>query len=130
MLSLLVNVSEMLASYLVTLAVVGPVPFFSFMPLTALIITLQGVPITPGSLGTRESLYVFFLGLVGVSEPQALSIGLLVLMLNWLRGFVGGLVLLKRNLPGANVMRVLEIVPPIFSWAAGAPGRMPPRRRK
>lgn len=104
MLSLLVNVSEMLASYLVTLAVAGPVPFFSFMPLTALIITLQGVPLTPGSLGTREGLYVFFLGLLGVSELQALSIGLLVLMLNWLRGLVGGLVLLNCKMRAMAVM--------------------------
>ncbi len=108
LLSLLVNAGVMLTSYLVTLAVAGPVPFFSFMALAALIITLQGIPITPGSLGIRESLYVFFLRLLGVSEPQALSVGLLVLVVHWLQGFMGGLVLLQQSLPEANIWKALR----------------------
>lgn len=106
-LSLLVNASLMTVSYLVTLAVAGPTPFLSFMALAVLIITLQGIPITPGSLGMREGLYVFFLGLLGISEARALSVGLLVLMLHWLQGFIGGLVLLQRSLPELDVKRAL-----------------------
>jgi uncharacterized membrane protein YbhN (UPF0104 family) len=106
-LSLLVNASLMTVSYLVTLAVAGPTPVLSFMALAVLIITLQGIPITPGSLGMREGLYVFFLGLLGIGQARALSVGLLVLMLHWLQGFIGGLVLLQRSLPELDVKRAL-----------------------
>jgi uncharacterized protein (TIRG00374 family) len=106
-LSLLVNASLMTMSYLVTLAVAGPTPFLSFMALVVLIITLQGIPITPGSLGMREGLYVFFLGLLGISRARALSVGLLILMLHWLQGFIGGLVLLQRSLAEMGVKRAL-----------------------
>jgi uncharacterized protein (TIRG00374 family) len=98
-LSVLINASVMATSYLATLAVAGPVPPLSFLVMAALIVTLQGIPITPGSLGMREGLYVFFLGLLGVSEPQALTVGLLMMMLHWMQGVIGGLVLLQRSLP-------------------------------
>jgi uncharacterized protein (TIRG00374 family) len=104
-LSALINTSVTAVSYLVTLAVAGPVPPLSFMAMATLIVTLQGIPITPGSLGVRESLYVFFLGLLGVGEPQAFTVGLFVMVLHWLQGFIGGLVLLQRSLPKAGVRR-------------------------
>jgi uncharacterized protein (TIRG00374 family) len=98
-LSVLINASVMATSYLTTLAVAGPVPLLSFLVMAALIVTLQGIPITPGSLGMREGLYVFFLGLLGVSKPQALTVGLLMMLLHWIQGVIGGLVLLQRSLP-------------------------------
>ena len=64
-----------------------------------------GVPITPGALGIREGLHVFFLGLLGVSGAQALTVGLLVTTLYWLQGLVGGLVLLSGGLPALDARR-------------------------
>jgi uncharacterized protein (TIRG00374 family) len=109
-LSVLVNSGVMAVSYLVTLAVAGPVPPLSFMAMATLIVTLQGIPITPGSLGVRESLYVFFLGLLGVSEPQAFTVSLLVMVLHWVQGFVGGLVLLQHSLPQIDAKTALARV--------------------
>ncbi len=106
-LSVLVNASVMGTSYLVTLAVAGPLPILSFLALATLIVALQGIPITPGSLGVRESLYLFFLSSLGVSEPTALTVGLLVMALGWFQGIVGGLVLLQRSLPQLNLRRAL-----------------------
>jgi uncharacterized membrane protein YbhN (UPF0104 family) len=118
-LSLLVNASLMTVSYLVTLAVVGPTPFLSFMALAVLIITLQGIPITPGSLGMREGLYVFFLGLLGISEARALTVGLLVLMLHWLQGFIGGWVLLQRSLLELDVKQALSRISSVLFPRSG-----------
>lgn len=120
-LSILVNACSVMASYLVTLAVAGPMSLLSFLAPATLIATLQGVPITPGSLGVRESLYVFLLGFLGVSEPRALTVGLLVTMLHWLQGVIGGLVLLQRCLPVAEVSGALSR---IRSALLPEPGRM------
>jgi uncharacterized membrane protein YbhN (UPF0104 family) len=98
-LSVLVNACVMSASFLVTVATAGAVSFWSFMALATLIVALQGIPITPGAIGIREGLHVFFLGLLGVTGPKALSVGLLVTGLNCLQGLLGGLLLVVKGLP-------------------------------
>ncbi len=129
-LSVLVNVSMMVASYLVTVAVAGPVPLLGFLAMAAIIVAIQGVPITPGSLGVREGLYVFFLGLLGISEPQALTVGLIVMLLYWFQGLFGGLVLLRRSLPKAKAKRLFGRIRTALSPGSArmspVPGRMSP----
>jgi riboflavin biosynthesis pyrimidine reductase/uncharacterized membrane protein YbhN (UPF0104 family) len=100
LLSAIINVCLVSASYVAALSITGSLPVLGFLFIAVLIITVQGIPITPGSLGVREGLYVFFLGFLGVSRPEALSIGLLVGGFNLLQGLVGGGVLLLRSLLG------------------------------
>lgn|GEM_PF-54099 len=99
-LSLLANACSMTAFYLSLLAVTDPVPYFTFISLVALIITLEVIPLTPGSLGIREGAYVFFLGYLGITEPNALSIALLIRVLSLSQALLGGMVLLQRALGG------------------------------
>ncbi len=97
-LSLLANFFSMSAFYLALLSLAEPVPYFSFIAFVALIVTLEIVPLTPGSLGIREGAYVFFLGYLGIAEADALGIGLLIRVLTWSLGLLGGLVLMQRGI--------------------------------
>ena len=97
-LSLLANVCSMSAFYLALVAITDPVPFLTFISLTSLIVTIEIIPLTPGSLGVREGAYVFFLGYMGINEPTALSIGLLIRFISWSQALLGGLILLQRGL--------------------------------
>lgn len=97
-LSLLANAFSMTSSYLVLLALAEPVSYFTFISISALLVTIEIIPLTPGSLGIREGAYVFFLGYLDVPEPSALSIGLLIRLLGWTQALLGGLILMQRGL--------------------------------
>lgn len=96
-LSLLANFFSMTAFYLALLAVTEPVSYFGFISIVALIVTIEAIPLTPGSLGIREGAYVFFLGYLDVPEATALSIGLLIRVLGWTQALMGGLILMQRG---------------------------------
>jgi len=97
-LSLLANACSMTAFYMALVTIIDPVPYLTFISLVSLIVTIEAVPLTPGSLGIHEGAYVFFLGYMGISQADALSIGLLIRVLNWIHALVGGVVLLGRGL--------------------------------
>lgn len=101
-LSLLANLCSMSAYYLALLAVTDPVPYLSFISIVALIVTLEAIPLTPGSLGVREGAYVFFLGFLEIARAPALSVGLLIRILTWTQALMGGAVLLYRALIRQN----------------------------
>lgn len=97
LLSLLANFFSMTSYYVTLLAVTEPVSYLGFISIVALISTLEIIPLTPGSLGIKEGAYVFFLGYLSVSEPNALSIGLLIRFVGWTQAVLGGLILLERG---------------------------------
>ncbi|MFP4324251.1 MAG: lysylphosphatidylglycerol synthase transmembrane domain-containing protein [Anaerolineales bacterium] len=103
-LSLIANFFSMSAFYLALLALAEPVPYFSFITFVALIVTLEVIPLTPGSLGIREGAYVFFLGYLGIAEADALGISLLIRVLTWSLGLVGGLVLMQRGMQSSGAV--------------------------
>jgi hypothetical protein len=96
-LSLLANAASMTSYYLTLLAVTDPVPYLGFISLVALIVTLEIIPLTPGSLGIREGAYVFFLGYLDVPKATALTISLLIRFLTWMLSLIGGVILLQRG---------------------------------
>jgi uncharacterized protein (TIRG00374 family) len=98
LLSLLANFFSMTSYYVTLLAVTEPVSYLAFIAIVALISTLEIIPLTPGSLGIKEGAYVFFLGYLSVSEPNALSIGLLIRFVGWTQAVLGGLILLERGM--------------------------------
>jgi uncharacterized protein (TIRG00374 family) len=61
-------------------------------------VTIEIIPLTPGSLGIREGAYVFFLGYLAIAEPTALSIGLLIRLITWTQAIIGGMILMQRGL--------------------------------
>ena len=97
-LSLLANGLSMTAFYLALVAITDPVPYLAFISLVALIVTIEIIPLTPGSLGIREGAYVFFLGYLAIAEPTALSIGLLIRLITWTQAIIGGFILMQRGL--------------------------------
>ena len=97
-LSLVANFSSMSAFYLALVAVTDPVNYLDFISLVAIVVTTEAIPLTPGALGVREGAYVFFLAYLGVSEHDALTIALLIRLLNWTQALLGGMVLLERGI--------------------------------
>jgi len=68
--------------------------FFLFNPLIAFVLV---VPISVNGIGLKEAAFVFFFGLVGVSQDAALSISLLFHAIIVLSSLPGGLFWLRRR---------------------------------
>lgn len=97
-LSIIANTLTMAATYLVLVAVTDPVSVGAFVPMIALATAAELIPISPASLGVKESAYVFFLGLIGVGGAGAGVIALIMRVLTWGHALVGGLVFMIRTL--------------------------------
>jgi uncharacterized protein (TIRG00374 family) len=77
--------------------------FFDYLPVFLVINTIAGVPITPSGIGTRDWLCVFLLGALGVAEPAALMLSLLIYanMMAW--SLIGGVVYFVYVVSGGRV---------------------------
>lgn len=96
-LSFLANAFSMTATYIMLLAFDNHVLYFSFIPIIALTIALEAIPISPGAIGVREGLYVYFLGFLGVAEGAALGTALMLRVVTWLQAGIGGIILIVRS---------------------------------
>lgn len=96
-LSIIANALTMGATYIVLTAVTDPIRLAAFVPMIALTTTAELIPISIASLGVKESAYVFFLGLAGVSRPEAGVIALIMRVLTWGHALLGGIVFLSRS---------------------------------
>lgn len=65
-----------------------------YLTVFPIINAVAAVPLTPGGLGTRDAAAVFMLGILGVAEPMALSISILVYLATLVWSAVGGLIYL------------------------------------
>lgn len=101
-LSFVANACTMTASYVGLLAVNERVDYFAFIPLIALSVAVELVPVSPGALGLREATYVFFLGLLDVTEAGALAAALIVRSVSIALGILGGFVLISRGIDNAK----------------------------
>lgn len=96
-LSFVANACSMTAAYIALLAVGPQVGYFAFIPLIALSVAVEVIPISPGALGLREATYVALLtGLLGVAESASLTTALIVRGLSIAQGIMGGFVLIAR----------------------------------
>jgi uncharacterized protein (TIRG00374 family) len=97
LLSFLTNACTMTASYIALSSVGEQVNYFAFIPLIALAVTIEIIPISPGSLGVREATYVAFLtGFLGVPESASLTTALIVRAIGFAQGIMGGFILIAR----------------------------------
>ena len=104
-LSFFANACTMTASYVGLLAVDEHVNYFAFIPLIALSVAIELVPLSPGALGLREATYIFFLGPLDVSESAALTAALIVRGVSIALGVLGGFVLISRAIDNTKRKR-------------------------
>lgn len=98
-LSIIANALTMGATYLVLTAVTNlHVPLAAFVPMVALATCAELIPISPSSIGVKESAYVFFLGLINVPATEAGVIAIILRVLMWALAMVGGVVFVLRTL--------------------------------
>ena len=83
-----------LAYYYAGLAFSVYIPFLDLVVICSLVTLLTLIPLSLNGLGLREGGFVYFLGLQGVPQTQALSLSLLVFGLTLLLSLFGGILLL------------------------------------
>jgi uncharacterized protein (TIRG00374 family) len=128
-LSVVANALTMSSVYLVLIAVTDPVPIVAFVPMISLCTTAELIPLSPASLGVKESAYVFFLGLIGVANAAAGVIALIVRVMDWSRALLGGIVFLVRTLRTQREKREPpDQIPPSSDHHDGGPRRPDPSR--
>jgi uncharacterized protein (TIRG00374 family) len=96
-LSLLIQINVVIHCIIITKALHIEVPtlaMFIIVPLSYLIMT---APISINGIGLRESVFVFFFGLYGVSPEQALAFSFVSFAMIIAQGVVGGIVLMVRR---------------------------------
>ncbi len=95
--SFLANAATMTAAYIALLSLGTTTPYLSFIPLIALTVAVEIIPISPGALGLREASYVAFLtGFLAVAQAEALATALLVRGIGMALGIIGGIVFVAR----------------------------------
>ncbi|OGV59568.1 MAG: hypothetical protein A2498_03205 [Lentisphaerae bacterium RIFOXYC12_FULL_60_16] len=66
--------------------------FLGYLTVFPVINAVSSIPVTPGGLGTRETMAVFMLGTLGVNAAHAISLSLLLYAITLIMSLVGGLV--------------------------------------
>jgi hypothetical protein len=112
-LSFLANACTMTASYLILLAFGDSVYYLDFIPLIALSVAIEVIPISPGALGLREAAYVTFLGFLNVPEAVALGTALVLRAVTMAQAGIGGIVLITRAFSPAPIIKPEETVAPV-----------------
>lgn len=80
------------------------IPFFDLVVISSLVTLLTLVPVSLNGLGLREGGFVYFLGLQGVPQAQALSLSMLVFGSTLLLSAVGGILLLFERSRGSEIV--------------------------
>jgi uncharacterized membrane protein YbhN (UPF0104 family) len=114
--SLSFHLSQAVLQYVLTRAAGVGVPFGYCLVFHPVLSVLTALPISVGGIGVREGGYLYFLGRVGVDEPAAIAVGLLLWLVTLTGGALGGIVFLAS---GAKLPRLRA--------RAAAAGPPPPR---
>ncbi len=80
------------AGYFIGRALGLPLDFLDYMTILPIVNLVSSIPITPAGIGTREAATMFLFSTMGVSEPDAVTLSLLIFasMFSW--SVFGGLV--------------------------------------
>jgi len=103
LLSIVAQAMLLVSQYCITRALHLPVPLLFVAGVTGLVYVLISVPISIGGLGVRESLFILYLGLAGVSSEGAVAASLIGFSIGLFWSLVGGMIHLryKHPLPAA-----------------------------
>lgn len=93
-LSLLNHVGFILCAVFIGKSIGISVTAIDYLTVFPIINAVAAIPLTPGGLGTRDAAAVFMLGLLGVTEPMALSLSILIYLATIFWSLVGGVVYL------------------------------------
>jgi uncharacterized membrane protein YbhN (UPF0104 family) len=105
LLSIAAQVIVVVAVYVIGRALGMTVSLWYFFVIVPLIGLVESVPVSIYGIGLRDVSYVYLLGLVGVSKPQALSLSVVYVVLTVFYALFGGLVFALRG-PLAPAQRV------------------------
>ncbi len=111
-LSLLLQTNVVVHSLIVAKALNIEIPvlaMFIIIPLAYLIMT---APISINGIGLRESIFVFFFGLYGVPQEQALAFSFISFGMILAQGVIGGIVFMLRRHSDAQRDQTTDGVPP------------------
>lgn len=111
----LVGVLTVLLTGVVDLAIIAglhgyisPIYIFLFNPIIAVLLI---IPISIGGLGTGSALYIYFYGLVGVSQTLAFALSLVKQAVIYLGSLPGGILWLKKGKKQSNyVVKAVPVV--------------------
>jgi uncharacterized membrane protein YbhN (UPF0104 family) len=103
--SLSFHLVQTVAQYFLARAAGVAVPFSYCLIYHPVISVVAALPVTIAGFGMREGTYLYFLSRIGVSEPIAVSIGLLWFTITLLSGLVGGILFLAG---GARLPRLIR----------------------
>jgi len=95
--AILTQTLAMLSLYTLILAFDYAPPFGAFVAVTGIGTSLDLVPISLNSLGVREGVYVYFLGLLAVPAPVGAAFALSIRLMALIQALLGGLVFLGRS---------------------------------
>jgi uncharacterized membrane protein YbhN (UPF0104 family) len=103
LLSIAAQVIVVVAVYVIGRSLGMAVSLWYFLVIVPLVGLVESVPVSIYGIGLRDVSYVYLLGLVGVSKPQALSLSVLYVVLTVFYALFGGLVFaLRRPLTPAH----------------------------
>ena len=94
--SFLFQILLVFAVYLMALALQTRVPWVYFGAFVPLITLMEAVPVSIYGIGIRDMGYVFFFGMVGMSDIQTRSLALLFLAITFVYSLIGGMLYLGR----------------------------------
>lgn len=77
LLSIFIQLSNILAVYIITIGINHKVPFLSYLIFMPLIIFFTTIPVSISGLGVREGVFVLFLGSINVKPDVATTISFL-----------------------------------------------------
>ena len=99
LLSFVAHLLNLFSQYAVMRALHLDVSFVTVASVTAIILVLISIPISVAGLGVRESLFVLFLGLSGVSREGAIAASLIGFSISLAWSIVGGVIHLRYKNP-------------------------------
>lgn len=77
-------------------------PFFKLSAITALIVFVSAIPLSPAALGLQEGAYIVLLGRMGIPAEDALLVSLLARTVNIVVALIGGLDLALAGFVGGS----------------------------
>lgn len=107
LISLANHVAGLASAFYVGMALGLDLGFMDYVTMFLIINAVATIPLTPSGLGTRETACIFLMGVLGVPEPTAMSLSLLVYGSAMLWSLIGGVVYLFYS---ARRGRVSELV--------------------
>lgn len=84
------------------------VPFGQLLAIIPLIFLIESLPISINGLGVRESAFSFFFPMIGHAAEQGFGVSLLILFLRYMRGGIGGLLLLANIIQSKSAAHTMK----------------------